>query len=242
MIKTKFKLFKEMSISDETILKSKNIFSDIKNYKEVSKYLMNKILELKNKILDIDEIKLTKIRQDNSLRYVSYPDNIIPLFDKIEDVLSSSKGSEVYEKYLSIVYPDNNEYSFFVEIQIEFNYLNRIHVPIGLPYILKGLGLGKKIYKSLLSELGYISTSRLDRTLDAIFVWDSLRKDDEIYTFINGENVLCIDITRNYDEIIKLLEKFYSTLSDDIIILDDDFKSKYKEFYKSNLNFLLKLE
>jgi len=239
MIKTKFKLFKEMSISDDRILNSENIFSNIKDYKTVSKYLIDKIIELKNKVLDIDKVKFTKIRQDNSLRYVKYPDNIIPLISDIENVISNSKNTEVYDKYFSIVYPDSNEYSFYIEIQIELNYLNRIHIPIGLPYILKGLGLGKKIYKSLISELGYISTSRLDRTLDAVFVWDSLRKDSDIFTFINGENVLCIDINKKYEEILLLLEKFYSILND-TILLDDDFKSKYKKFYKSELNYLLK--
>lgn len=241
MIRKSFKLFKEMSISDETILKSQNIFSDIKNYKNVSNYLNSRIIDMKNKILDIDKVEFLKIRNDNSLRFVSYPDNIIHIIEDIKNILSESKDMEVYDKYFSIIYPDNNEYSFYTEIQIEFDYLNRIHIPIGLPYILKGLGLGKKIYKSLLDELGYISTSRLDRTLDAIFVWDSLRKDKNIFSFINGENVLCININKKYDDIIKLLEIFYQ-LQNDIIVLDEDFKIKYKNFYKSKLNFLLELE
>jgi len=56
MIKKSFKLFTEMSISDESILKFQNIFSNIKNYKEVSKNMMDIILELKNKVLNIDKV------------------------------------------------------------------------------------------------------------------------------------------------------------------------------------------
>lgn len=245
MIKVKFKLFKEMSISDEKISKNrKNIFSDIKNYKIVSIYMMDKILELKNELLNIEKIKFRKFEYSNNRIYtkVAFTDKIEFLIGELQNILYESKGLEVYDKYFSILYPDNNELNFSTEIQIEENYLNRIHVPLGLPYILKGIGLGKKIYKSLLQDIGYISTSRLDRTIDAVFVWDSLRKDIEIYTFINGENVLCIDSNKNYDYIIKILEKFYKNLNKDIIILDDDFKNKYKDFYVSHLKYLLKYE
>jgi hypothetical protein len=206
-------------------------------------YMMDKILELKNDIIS-NTIKFKKFEYDNNKIYtkITYTQKSEFLIDELISILNESEGLDVYDKYFSILYPDSNEINFSTEIDIEENYLNRIHIPIGLPYILKGIGLGKKIYKSLLQDIGYISTSRLDRTLDAIFVWDSLRKDIDIYTFINGENVLCIDSTKDYDYIIKILEKFYKILNEDIIILDDDFKKKYKEFYISHLKYLLKYE
>ena len=63
--------------------------------------------------------------------------------------------------------------------------------------------------------------------MDSLFVWNSLRKDKEIYTFVRDESILCISPELKFEEIEDLLVVFFSNINTTEIILDDDFKDKY---------------
>jgi len=233
----------EKSIADKEIEKHNTILKNITDYKIVCKYIDEIILELKDSLSGVSTIKFDEIDNDNNKLYfeIEYNADSEYCIKKLRKVLSESEGLEVYDKYFSLIYPDGEEKSFYVEIEIEKNHLNRVHVPVGLPYILKGLGLGKKIYKSLIYKYSYLSTNVLDRSMDAVFVWDSLRKDKEIYTFVRFQSVLCVSPELEYDKIEDLLVNFYNNLTDEDIILDDDFQEKYlKKIRNSNkISYLL---
>jgi len=217
----------EMSISDDKLKEYDTVLNNISDYKKISSYLNDLIIELKNELINSD-IKFKEFEYDNDKIYirVKYNNKIINIIDIFEDILNESKGSDIYDKYYKIIYPDGQENSFYVEVDIEVDNLNRIHVPVGLPLIIKGIGMGKKIYKSLIYELDYLSTTSLNRSMDSLYVWGSLRKDEEIYTFINEQNILCICPNLEFHKIEELLVKFYKIESNNMII-DDDFRDKY---------------
>jgi len=234
----------EMAITDEEIKKQNNVLSNIDDYKKNSIYIRDRIIELKDQLINLKEIKFKKFDKDNSKLYTEideYDIDIDYIIKELVRIIKKSEESNIYDKYFSLLYPDGQELSFYPEIEIDTKTRNRIHIPIGLPYILKGCGLGKKIYKTLIYELGYLSTNVLDRTMDAIFIWDSLRKDKEIYTFVKEQDVLCISPELNFEKIENLLEDYYKNLKDEYIILDNDFREKYwKEIRKSKkISYLL---
>lgn len=234
----------EMAISDIEIEKYKTVLRNITDFKNNCNYVKDIILELKNSISELKKINFSEIENDkNNKKYynVEYDPDTDYFIRRLKSILFESEGIDVYDKYFLLIYPDGEKIDFYPEIEIDVDNLNRIHIPIGLPYILKGIGIGKKIYKSLIYKLKYISTNGFDRTIDAVFVWDSLRKDNEIYTFIRKNNILCVSPLIEFIEIEKILIKFYENLHDEDIILDDDFKDKYLPYIRKSdkISFLL---
>ena len=110
--------------------------------------------------------------------------------------------------------------------------------------IIRGIGVGKSIYKKAIKEFRWISTNKMNRALDAVAVWDSLAKDKEVYSFISkGHRMLCINPELNFHDIENLLLEFFifdMKESDNDYILDDDFKTRYSNELKNyKLNILL---
>lgn len=245
MIRNYLGWLNEKSIYDEKIIEFDNILNNINDFKKTSIYLNNDILELKDGISNMKKIKLKKFKYDNNKIYTEllFDRNVKIITDDILNVLEASINMPVYPKYFNIVYPDGEEKTFDLDIEIETNNLNRIHIPIGLPYILKGLGLGKKIYKKLIYDLGYLSTTSNDRSVDSLFVWESLRKDEEIYTFVLNEKIICISPELEFEKIVDILFEFYDGTNDnDIVILDDDFRIKYpNQINRSKINYLTRI-
>jgi hypothetical protein len=228
-------LLNEMSINDETIKKYKTVLQHLSDYKNTSNYINDLILKLKDSVSN-NILKIKKYDEDNI--YKIYKLEYSPITNyyikQIEEILSDSEELDVYDKYYSIIYPDGNKLKFEIEIDIEKNNLNRIHVPVSLPYILKGIGLGKKIYKTLIYDIGYISSNYNDRSIESLYVWDSIRKDAELFTFVCDEKIISISPKLSFENIEDILSQFYNNITDQSIILDDDFKNQYnKEILKS---------
>jgi len=229
-------ILNEMSINDASVEKYKNVLQHLSDYKNTSNYINELILKLKDTISN-NKLKIEKYDEDNTYKIykLQYSPSSNYYIKQIEEILSDSEELEVYDKYFSIVYPDSNKLKFEIEIEIEKNNLNRIHVPYGLPYILKGMGIGKRLYKLLIYELDYISSNYMDRTLESLYVWDSIRKEKDIFTFINGEDILSTSSKIPFENIENILSQFYKNITDQYIILDDDFKNQYnKEILKSS--------
>lgn len=221
-------ILNEMSINDESVKKYQTVLQNLPDYKNTSIYINELILKLKDSISNYP-FKIKKYDEDSKyyLYKIQYSPRSKYFIDQIEEILSDSEKLGVYDKYFNIIYPDGNKIDFNVEIEIKKNNLNRIHVPYGLPYILKGLGLGKKIYKMLIYELGYISSNYDDRAIESLYVWDSIRKDKEIFTFIFNQKIISINPNLKFEKIEKILENFFKNITDETILLDDDFKNQY---------------
>ena len=219
----------EKAISDDNIEKYDNVLKNINNIKNTSTFLKEMILELKNECSILDNVKVKIDEEDSKKIYLTtkYNSKIEHKIRNIIDILDQSENTEAFETYFKIVYPDGEELSFYPDIEIEKYNLNRIHIPVGLPYILKGLGLGKKIYKSVIDKCEFISSTYLDRAMDAVYVWNSIRKEKDVYSFIFNKKILAISPKLNFNKIEDILLEFFKGLTDEDIILDDDFKDKY---------------
>lgn len=241
----------EMAISDEELQKHNTFIRNINDIKNNANILKDNIFKL-NEILTNNDFVLSKEDEnDNKIYYtIIYPPDAYHIFIYFRDILVRSEiiDSSLHSKYFNIIYPDGEKINLDTEIEIEKNNLNRIHVPLGLPKICRGVGLGKKIYKLLIKELNYISTNKLDRNLDSIFVWDSLRKDKNIYSFIKKEQMLCIDSNYDFDKILNILLDYFKNeiedskknITNNYYIIDSDFREKYfNEILKTDLKMII---
>lgn len=225
----------EMAISDDKAKKYDTVLRELSNIKKTKLYIEELILELKNEFSNIKKIKFIEDGENTNKLYLTtkYNTNIDDFIRKLKNILEESE--ELSENYFKNIYPDGDEKDFYVEIEIEKNNLNRIHIPIGLPYILKGIGLGKKIYISLIKNYKYLSSNYLDRSMESIYVWNSIRKEKDIYTFIFNGKILSLSNNIDFEEAENLLVEFFKNIIDEHIILDDDFKDKYiKQIITSN--------
>lgn len=254
---------KEMSISDKDLENSFTFLKDIKNIKHNVNVLYNYIDNLKA-ILTNSNIGIKKEDDtDDKIYYkVRYPIDSYRIFEIFKTILFEitenidnsadeddvNKFEEIYSKCFSIIYPDNEEIDLNTDIEIEKINFNRIHIPVGLPKIVRGIGIGKKIYLAVIKKIKYISTNKFDRSLDSIFVWDSLRKDENIYSFVRNEQMICFDIKCEFKFISNILLEFFkydiedkkSDIDNNNYVLDTDFKKLYlKELKQTELKYLI---
>jgi hypothetical protein len=131
-------------------------------------------------------------------------------------------GDEIQQRIFGDGYDD-----IYLEVELDKDLLNRIDIMNGLPNFMKGIGLGKKIYKKLIKDFGFISSFYgYEPSLDSSMVWRSLSTDSEIFTFINDENIISFWNDLNYDLIVENLKLFYEKKGN--IQIDDDFLKKYE--------------
>lgn len=162
--------------------------------------------------------------------YYSMEDDIITIFyaEHIMTLLSTLKGK--IREYSTEEIDDRifggGWKALFLEVEIDKDMLNRIDIINGLPNFIKGIGLGKKIYKKLIKEFGYISSfDGYEPSLDSSMVWESLANDNELFIFSNDENLIFFCNELEYETIINKLKEFYENKGS--IQFDDDFLIRY---------------
>lgn len=169
--------------------------------------------------IDFDDLEYSHKRDIISFSYIS------PVFLLLATLKDDCKGlgSDVYDRIYIDGYDDIS-----LEIEVDEDMLNRIDIINGLPNFMKGIGLGKKIYKKLIKDFGYISSfNGYDPSLDSYMVWNSIARDKDIFTFINDENIISFWNEIDYDIIIEKLKIFY--ISSGNREIDDDFLLRYNK-------------
>jgi hypothetical protein len=162
---------------------------------------------------------------------VYFTKQISKILSKILDDLSD-EDEEVIDKINRDGYDDPH-----VDIEINEKTLNKIDIINGLPNFLQGLGLGKKLYKKFIKELGYISSwSGGDVNLDSSMVWKSLASDNDLFMFCNDNNIICFWSDLGYDTIMIKLREFYYKKGN--MIIDADFLKKYSMSKEDVINLL----
>ena len=160
----------------------------------------------------------------------SYKNDIVKIsFNSIVFVLLATLkndlnilGDEIQQRIFGDEYDD-----IYLEVELDKDLLNKIDIMNGLPNFMKGIGLGKKIYKKLIKDFGFISSfNGYEPSLDSSMVWRSLATDSEIFTFTNDENIISFWNDLNYDLILEKLKLFYEQIGD--IQIDNDFLKKYE--------------
>lgn len=209
----------EKALSDVDLSKI-NKLRIAKEYSEIISLYQKRIDILKKLCLNIDF-------NDIKYKYIGYYEVkfSISIFELLYRILSdlNNEDDEIIMKINNDGYNDPE-----LCIEIDNDNLNKIDIINGLPNFIKGLGLGKKLYKKFIKDLGYISSfSGGDTNIDSSFVWKSISSDKDIYTFCNDNNIISFWKDLNYDKIMIKLREFYYKRGNEIVF-DEDFQKRYK--------------
>jgi hypothetical protein len=190
---------------------------DISNSLKELKPTLNRIINI-CKDINYDDIVYS---YKNDIVKISFNSIVFVLLATLKNDLNIL-GDEIQQRIFGDGYDD-----IYLEVELDKDLLNRIDIMIGLPNFMKGIGLGKKIYKKLIKDFGFISSFYgYEPSLDSSMVCRSLSTDSEIFTFINDENIISFWNDLNYDLIVENLKLFYEKKGN--IQIDDDFLKKYE--------------
>jgi hypothetical protein len=198
---------------------------NIKRFKEAGD-ISNSLKELKPTLDRIVNI-CRDINYDDIV--YSYKNDIVKIsFNSIVFVLLATLkndlnilGDEIQQRIFGDGYDD-----IYLEVELDKDLLNRIDIMNGLPNFMKGIGLGKKIYKKLIKDFGFISSfGGYEPSIDSSMVWRSISTDSDLFSFINDDNIISFWNDLNYNTIIEKLKNFYKIKGE--VQLDDDFLKRY---------------
>jgi hypothetical protein len=160
------------------------------------------------KVLDWKNLNCTKKQNGGTDNYaIRLPNEFYQDFDALLEFIEPQ--SEYKEIFHHIIYghPEDALNGIEWSIQIIPQDMNRIHINgDGIPYSLRQLGLGKKIYKRIIKEVGFISTQDDKSYKYSHLLWLSLTKDEEVYCFISPNLIIATlknSIPSNFFLILK---------------------------------------
>ena len=208
-----------------------NYLKHVNDEKLILMDLKNEMSKFKDMISHFNNSSIFKLNYQEDDKYilinVKYNDKIEIIIQKLKDILENITDDDILNKSYRIVYGIDMEMNFHIDIDIEKNNFNRIHIINDLPYSIRNLNMGKILYKNIIKEIGWI-TSNYDSSKDSKFVWDSLNKDDELYTCIKDMSIICFDYNLNINIIENILRKWIK--ESEKYILDNDMLKKYINF------------
>ena len=149
-------------------------------------------------------------RKTQAPRFPHHDSNYYAKFpDEIQEYINELK---------SVKYASGSLWEFAIYVDIRDG-LNRLHFD-GLPNEFRGLGLGFKMYKSLINYLGYASSAD-NATVDAQRVWLKLLNDDEFNSILIRGRVLIMrkDLDPNTKE--NLVNRFVNEYFVDVELTDN---------------------
>ena len=186
-----------------------------------------KLIELRELIKNIDYTDISFI--DGEI-YGSEKFYSVVIDDKdINDLLSYSKN---YAKRFRIGGETVSPNKFGITISITKTDFNRVHFHKPLPNILRGVGLGYKIYKALAFKLGFLSSDNT-ASFAAQSVWYYLIQDPDFNHILCKNFVFLIKRDLSIDDkinIVKSYMKQYNWLFDDEFDIDDQLVEELKEY------------
>jgi len=213
------KIVYEKAMSPEKIANLKRL-KDSGDFKSILKILNDDINLILNKCRDLSYDDIGYSMNDDIIT-ISYGKHIHTLLSILKDKIENYSTDDIDEKIFGGGWKD-----LFLEIEIDKKNLNKIDIINSLPNFMKNIGLGKKIYKKIIKDFGFISSfDGYEPSLDSSMVWESLANDKEIFTFTNDENIISFWYELNYETIIEKLSKFYKNKG--FIQFDDDFLIKF---------------
>ena len=166
--------------------------------------------EFKN--LDFKDIKYSIVENGDKIIIIE-PDY---KNGKISAIISKLQSLIEDDEYLDNILFKDGFRTFIPSIELHKNELNRIDINDGLPDVVRGIGLGKNIYFSLIYKYGYISSNKLGNTsIDADNVWHSIAKNENFYTFSYNSKLISFYSEYDYNMVLDILENFYIDYDED---------------------------
>lgn len=219
----------EMALNPERMNSIKRFkeAGDVSNSLKLIQPTLDKIVDICRNI-DYDDIDYS---YKNDLVKISYNSVVLVLLATLKNDTNIS-GDEIHQRIFGDGYDD-----LYLEVELDSELLNRIDIINGLPNFMKGIGLGKKIYKKLIKDFGFISSFHgYHSSLDSSMVWRALATDSDIFTFTNNDNIISFWNDLKYDLIIEKLKIFYKVKGD--IQLDEDFLKRYELSEEKLISFI----
>ena len=201
--------------------------NDIKSILNIIQIDIDRVVDI-CKSINFDKIEYSK---DDDIIEVNYNLIIFNLLNSIK-ISADSGGDEIIDR----IFPDGSD-DMLLKIEIDDKLLNRIDIINSMPLFIKGIGLGKKIYKKLIKDFNYISTFSGYEPSSSM-VWDSISRDEDIFTFANDDNIISFWNDYSYNDIISKLKNFYKTFGS--YEFDDNFLDKYKLTQESLYDIIIK--
>lgn len=175
-------------------------------YKENLAGIKIRITAIQNYLRNLhwSDLPLTKIHHNRETKYnFSFPKDLRKSYLELEQMVASVDNDlelGPYNFYHYAVYGDTSERFNTIDISAKVeDSNNRIHVPAaGIAMNLRNLGLGIKIYKFIMADLGYITSTesdasgRVKNSLSSDLVWHSLSLDPEVYVQANETRIIAV--------------------------------------------------
>jgi hypothetical protein len=163
----------------------------------------------------IDKVNFFDLLKTATVELIKSPDSK-PHRESIYYVSLGDEINILWNEYYKQSYDDNNKYIYFFSqpITIECNYedLNRVHFPEGIPPSARGSNLGYRIYRKLLEIEGWLTT-QADASVGAKIVWDKLGKDLDVYGVVTIYQAYIALNTIKEDTLIMGLTSFLKRCS-----------------------------
>jgi hypothetical protein len=155
---------------------------------------------------------LEKIDFLDQLKEIKWEDLIVENYLGIPDRFQVKLPAELefakidFMKRIKVPKTKVNEWNFiFDDVRTNFN---RIHFERGISPIIRGLGVGFKMYRALIEKLKWGSTEP-NATLEALRVWQKLMLDDTLYHIKTPKGMMVICKSLNEGKISELVEDYY---------------------------------
>src|ERR1700752_2018333 len=204
---------------------AKNILFDIK---QLTDKLKDDI-----KAISWEQLEMELIEENDNQAFfeVTLPNELIQDFNIIKTKIDSLDKVFIQVGY-SILWGEEDVEcdSLNVSIQINKTMRNRIDISgDGLSLGFRGIGLGKKIYKKVISKVGYISSEEYKSYKYSHLLWSSLIKDEELLLFMNKDWVYAFLSKETPEMIISKIEDFFNYNSKEECAFDEEFVVKNSE-------------
>lgn len=149
------------------------------------------------------EIPLDIEPSDSITRYsLNIPAHIETNYSSVLQILENETDANIKKVYHNAIFGDPREKSDGLTLTAQALHTdnNRVHYPgNGLAIKFRNLGLGKKIYKRIIYDLGHITSYDTDpfgvpeqNTIDSDLIWHSLHTDNEVYCQTDGNKIIAI--------------------------------------------------
>lgn len=214
----------EQALNKNIINKFNNYLNDIDS---LDYNIRNEIKILKTYLIDIDynEIfvgKQKNIDNKNIFKISNFGKKITAQINLINNAITYIENEKIKEDLIDFF--EENYIDSYIEIEIEPDNFNRIHIPNGLPSHFQGIGLSTKIYKAIMKKINYISSDDSSGYLNyaSKFIWEKLAYDVDCYTNLSNRKILSFNTNCSKSIIKNILNEFIKTSNTKDIIIDPE--------------------
>lgn len=224
-------------ISDENFNNFDFYLNGIVEEKKYLKSISGKIEEFRHSLKDIiwEDLELSKTHQNGDTRYFKL--NLPKLYqNKLKEIDAFRDNVPLLEGVFNeLLYKEYTNNSFVCPIEIRYSF-NRIHNSgNGMTNGFRNLGLGIKIYRKVVEEVGFIS-SEDDDELSSFgkLMWNSMRNSNLFFTFFFKTKSFAFPSIVDPNFVIDTISNHIGSLNFNEILWDEDFLRENIELIKES--------